>query len=232
MINPVAHAKDCPIIEETDRYIIVCKPNNISSEEVALKFAHGLQNVSLVYSLPHNIGGLLIIPKSKLDASILRNDYGSYRFQLTFDVISTTTMLPKDMPISCELPIAKHDTKDLYLISSTTGKKSSTTFTFLEKIGKCEHWQASCTYLRNDQISIHAYESGINILGDIKYAKCPIPSFKELKRNFKDNRKEDNEYPFHGPAIYLSALKFPDKSILQINLPKKMSVFMKLLSLT
>ena len=200
--------------------MIIDKPNNANVD------------MKPVYSLPYDIGGLMVIPRSKTASAYLRNCYGSYQFKLTFDLLASPTPLPKDRPVVCELPIAKHKTKNLSLISSTTGKKSSTTFNFTEKLGRYERWQASCTYLREDQIPLHAHESGIEILGDEKYARLPIPAFRELKRGFKANRKDNNEFPYHGQAIYLSTLELPDGRIVQTKLPNKMSVFMRLLSLS
>ncbi len=232
--SPPHHSK-IQVITDNPQYIIVEKPNNISSETILNKLPRTLlhsleQKLKLIYMLPSNIGGLLVIAKNKTVATNLRNEYGSYHFQLIFDIISQPSTISKKNSIICQLPIAKHRAKEIFLISSTTGKKSYTKFTFLKKIGKFEHWQARCSYLRNDQIQLHAYESGIHILGDEKYAHCSIPSFKKLKHNFKNNRKENNEFPYHGPAIYLSALKLPDEQIIQINLSKKLSVFMKLLA--
>lgn len=226
--------KSLQIISQTDHYVVVNKPNKISSWDV-LEYLFGRsilgdKKPGLVYDLPYNIGGLLLIPRTPSDTCELRNSYGSDRFKFGFELLSTSTKLEKKSPIICKLPIAKHKTKNLHLISHTTGKKAQTKFKFIESIGRFEHWSAICSYLRDEQISLHAYEMGINILGDEKYACCPVPSFRELKRNFKDNRKENNKFPYYGPAIYLNMLELPDGQKIQINLSKKLSVFMKLLA--
>lgn len=233
-------SKNVSIITSSEEFLVIEKPANLSSKTILSNLYDSLERPiiksldltkpELIFTLADNIGGLLVIAKNKQSTTSLRNDYGSYKFELTFDIISSKTTINKGQNIICKLPIAKHKTKNMYLISSTTGKKTETEFIFVENLGRYEHWQAKCLYLREDQIQLHSYESGIHIIGDIKYSNCQIPSFKELNPNFKRNKKENNDSPYFGIAIYLTKIKFPNGGTIQINLPKKMSTFMKILA--
>lgn len=224
-------SKKFEIVYDCENYYVINKSNDITVKEILDKIYHSKKSyLDIIYDLPLNIAGGIIISKNKTYTSYLRNLYGSNYIELTFDIISTATTISNTSPIICTLPIAKHKSKDVSLISSTTGKKSYTEFQFIEKLGKYEHWQARCFYLREDQILLHAYESGISILGDTKYSHTPIPSFKDLNPKFKANRKENNEFPYYGPAIYLSNIKIFNQNDIQISLSKKMLVFIKFLS--
>jgi 23S rRNA-/tRNA-specific pseudouridylate synthase len=102
-------------------------------------------------------------------------------------------------------------------------------FKFIENVEKYEHWQATCTYMRPDQIRLHAHESGLSILGDEIYGTAKIPTFHELKCGFKINRKI-NANPYFGIMAHLSTLKLYDGKIIHGEPPKKMQTFLNFLA--
>ncbi|MDR2435756.1 MAG: hypothetical protein LBD33_00355 [Puniceicoccales bacterium] len=233
---------ELPIVHSDGRCIAAVKPVNLpcrvgkfsilnqvraNLQDSAVQ-ALGIDYPGIVYDIECGLSGIFLLSKSKESMNILKNAYGSYLFELTFDLLCAESGSDKGQEIECSLPIAKHATEDRMIISAKTGKKSRTTFNFIEKFGKYEHWQAKCTYLRRDQICLHACEVGLAVLGDGKYGKAKIPAFDELKRNFKRNRKGNNELPYFGIMAHLSALKLPDGVRLRSELPQKILVFMRL----
>jgi 23S rRNA-/tRNA-specific pseudouridylate synthase len=188
-----------------------------------------LEHPDVVYNLEDSASGILLIAKNKEATKILKNAYGSYLFEFTFDLLCEKSSRNKEAEIACSLPIAHHTSREVMLISAKMGKKSYTAFNFIESANRYERWQAKCTYLRRDQICLHAHESGLAVLGDGKYGGAQIPLFAELKRNFKANRKKNNEFPYSGSMVHLSILKLHDGTIIHSELPKKMHTFMKFL---
>ena len=248
---------ECLVVDKPAN--LPCRGGNISILGSLYQSLHkpyvqglGITRPDIVFDLDGQVGGLVVIAKDKDSFRRLKNSYGSYMFELTFDLLTSKTDMNKTNIITCNLPIAKHASKNISLISARTGKQSKTEFIFIgalknSKTSKVstvagelqssdnlsyryEHWQAKCTYLREDQIELHACESGIKILGDLKYGKTEIPTFDDLHRNFKKNKNEEEKSsPYEGIAAHLSALKLPDGSIVKTELPKKMQVFMRFL---
>jgi 23S rRNA-/tRNA-specific pseudouridylate synthase len=151
-------------------------------------------------------------------------------FEFTFALLCAESDSDEGQEIECSLPIAKHATEDRMTISAKPGKKSRTIFNFVGNFGKYEHWEARYTYLRRDQICLHAWEVGLAVFGDGKYGKAKSPAFDELKRNFKRNRKGNNELPYFGIMAHLSVLKLPNGVTLRSELPQKMLVLMRLVA--
>ena len=157
--------------------------------------------------------------------------YGSQMLSMQFDMVSCFSDVPKSKPIHCTLPITKHSKEDRMLISSKTGKKSSTVFEFIESIGNFERWSATCRILRHDQIFLHAYECGIDILNEVKYAEKTTGQYtvpKPPKFEQKDDHWTNSYLPIH-----LSSISFKTPDITQTitsPLPKKFHSLMKILS--
>ncbi|MDR1255843.1 MAG: hypothetical protein LBJ94_02895 [Puniceicoccales bacterium] len=190
----------------------------------------GIQHPCSVYDLEDNLSGILILAKNRESAKVLKNAYGSYMFEFTFDLLCAGSGCDDGREMVCSLPIARHFSKERMLISARTGKKSRTNFNFFARVGKCEHWQARCTYLRKDQLCLHAHESGLAVLGDTLYGRTKIPSFSEIKRHFKANRRGSNGSLYAGIAAHLSTLKLHSGAVIRSELPKKMRVLMKFLT--
>ncbi|MDR0715320.1 MAG: hypothetical protein LBF25_00845, partial [Puniceicoccales bacterium] len=108
----------------------------------------GLEHPDVVYNLEDGASGILLIAKNKEATKILKNAYGSYLFEFAFDLLCEKSPCNKETEIACSLPIARHTSKEMMLISAKMGKKSYTAFNFIESVDRYEHWQAKCTYLR------------------------------------------------------------------------------------
>ncbi|MDR3273758.1 MAG: hypothetical protein LBS87_00265 [Puniceicoccales bacterium] len=233
-----------PIIYDDDRCVAVTKPAKISCkigefsilqqvcENLKKPYVQnlGFEHPDIIYSIEDGMSGIIILAKNRESAKVLKNAYGSYLFDFIFDLFCAQSTCDRESELVCSLPIAQHTSKEITLISAKTGKKSCTSFNFIENVGKCEHWQAKCSYLRRDQICLHAHESWLAILGDGVYGNAKIPLFTDLKRNFKANRKANNESSYSGIMAHLSTLKLHDGTVIRSELPKKMRVFMRLLA--
>jgi 23S rRNA-/tRNA-specific pseudouridylate synthase len=232
-----------PIIYDDEHCIAIVKPPgiscNVGPNSILGQMCENLrkspvQNLgfthpNIAYALDDGMSGVLLLSKNRESTDILRNLYGSNSFEFTFDLLCEKSSAHRNTSMNCSLPIAHHAEEDTMLISHKTGKKSHTAFRFIKNVGKYEHWQATCTYLRRDQIYLHAHESGLAILGDEVYGMAKIPPFTELKRNFKANRKAGNT-PYFGTMANLSTLKLHNGIIIHGELPKKMHTFFKFLA--
>jgi 23S rRNA-/tRNA-specific pseudouridylate synthase len=227
-----------PIIHSDEHCIAVPKPAKTSCKTGAYSILGqicenlhkpsmqrtGLENPGLVYQIDDGMSGILLIAKNSESTATLRNAYGSYLFTFIFELLCRKSPVDKTNEIVCTLPIAVHSSASIRVISSKSGKKSCTIFKFVEDVGEYERWQAKCTYVRRDQVCLHARESGLSILGDEVYCGEKIPPFAELKRDFKTNRKKDNDKPYHGIMAHLSTLKLHTDAVIRSELPRKMQV--------
>ena len=230
-----------PILFESEELIAIDKPSGYSSSEILNFFWKNLtknqfKNRNIfdpqnIFDLQSEISGILIFAKNKESSAKRRNYYGSQMLSMQFDMVSCFSDVPKSKPIHCTLPITKHSKEDRMLISSKTGKKSSTVFEFIESIGNFERWSATCRILRHDQIFLHAYECGIDILNEVKYAEKTTGQYtvpKPPKFEQKDDHWTNSYLPIH-----LSSISFKTPDITQTitsPLPKKFHSLMKILS--
>jgi 23S rRNA-/tRNA-specific pseudouridylate synthase len=189
----------------------------------------GISYPDIAYTIDDAMSGILLLSKNRESANAMKNAYGSNLFEFTFDLFCEKFLPNRDSEMVCALPIARHKSDSSALISHKTGKKSNTTFRFIGNIGKYEHWQAICSYMRPDQICLHARESGLSILGDEVYGTAKIPAYSELKRNFKTS-KNSGDKPYFGIMANLSTVKLQSGKIICGKLPEKMHTFLKFLA--
>lgn len=245
-------------IAKNDNLLIIYKYPGYSigentSENDLLPILHGKyknQFLQTIFHYQSYISGIVILVKNKALCDEFRNLYGSQKISMEFKCITKrNNNIYGD--IICDLPIAQHSSEDIMLISHKTGKKSQTKFSIIENINDFSLISAETNYLRDDQILLHAYESGFNIYGDEKYAHLSVPTLESFKRKVKNNRKGDPLPLYDGPCVYLSkiSISFPDEMLsryldllsgleFEINknvvtfsceMPNKMKTFVKIL---
>lgn len=245
-----------PIIFENDQIIAIDKPAEMFSTfdrfspnsqkniaQVLLKNVNKPEYIRLgivepyaVYELEFGMSGIFLLSKTQEVGNELKNLYGSDLLSFEFIFVTPLSDMPREKEFSCELPIAKHFNKDESIISHKTGKKSITTFKFLEQFGSYEMWSAKSSYLRKHQIRIHAFEMGLPILGENVYKQCAMPQMSEFKKFFKENRKgECSNVLYDGLAANLSKVSFNGNNLIssfeiKSELPKKFNVMLKFLS--
>lgn len=148
----------------------------------------------LVYPLDAEIEGVVVFAKDKEASGALRNAFGDGAFTFTFHLVSGAPWPSSEC--HCTLPIAPHFEKPRMVVSNKTGKKTETSFKLLKIWGPYALWEAKTNYLRSHQIRIHAYESGLNILGENLYQDIPQLYLSSLKKRYKGKKLEKPLYPF------------------------------------
>jgi 23S rRNA-/tRNA-specific pseudouridylate synthase len=206
-------------IAKNDNFLIVYKHPGYSigentSKNDLLSILHNKFNNQYIQTIFHYqsyISGIVILVKNKQLCDEFRNLYGSQKMSFDFQCIAQRKNNVYG-EITCDLPIAQHSSKDIMLISNKTGKKAHTKFSIIENINDSSLIYAETNYLRDDQILLHAYESGLYIYGDEKYAHLSVPTLESFKRKVKSNRKGDPAPLYHGPCVYLSkiSITFPN----------------------
>ena len=176
----------------------------------------GPEGLWSAHDLDPEYWGPVLFARNRERAEALRNEYGSGRFELVFQFIACT-----DSPIGvmiCELPLARHDHWPRMLVSHATGKKAHTAFTVERIFGKYALCSARIHFPRRHQVLLHAFESGLPVLGDGLYAKSPLPLLSRLKRSYRPRRDREERALFEGPAVYLKTICLP--SVLHVSAPE------------
>lgn len=173
-----------------------------------------------------------------------RNAAGSghllFRFLFLTKVSAGTS--PRNVPadggsaeeFSCTLPVAAHFSEPRALVSRTTGKRSETRFSRLEKFGAVELWSAETAFLRLHQIRLHAAESGIPVVGDALYGGAAPIVNSAFSRRGRLNKGE--ERPIYAPlCLHLEKIRvaagalpeLPDGAEISAPLPDGFSALLK-----
>ena len=101
----------------------------------------------------------------------------------------------------CSLPVARHISKPVALVSHITGKKRLTRFRRLTAdsnaadvasgiSGIWTWWEAETRYPRFHQIRLHAAECGLRIAGETRYTDAGAPVLEQFLRKGRLNKGE------------------------------------------
>ncbi|MGF1530789.1 MAG: hypothetical protein ACFCU4_05470 [Puniceicoccaceae bacterium] len=176
-----------------------------------LQIRHG----RVLFPLEPYLSGCLPVISDPGKVDLWTNLWGSNLFGLTFTLVVKKNDLADDLV--CQLPIAYHSKTRLSLISHKTGKKSETRFRRLARYGSSEVWEACATYLRRDQIRLHASEVGLSLYGEDTYLAAveqplPGPSLLSLQTR-RRSRPEKNPQPLYPfPHLHLREISIPQTS--------------------
>lgn len=165
-----------------------------------------IASLSAVYNHDAAMGGVALIATNDMAAETFRNAYGSRLFQFSFSLL--TLPLPDYRQISCDLPLARHTSEPLMLVSHKTGKRCETVFEKREDFGVCQLWEAHTVYPRYHQVRVHAMECGLKIIGESLYGEVPPLLLSQVKRGRRVPHKEITE----GLCAHLSSITFPVES--------------------
>ena len=162
--------------------------------------ALGLTRPAAVLPTDAACSGIVLLADRENGASdAWRNAAGSEQLRFSFVFLAKPSAgTPREDEFFCRLPVAAHFSEPRALISSSTGKKSETHFSRLEKFGKWELWRAETTFPRLHQIRLHAAESGLPVVGDTLYGRVPPVLNSELRRKGRLNKGE--ERPLYASA--------------------------------
>ncbi len=146
-------------------------------------------SVEAVYHMDPDIAGVCVLALDEQSAARARNDFGSTLWKLRFELLAIGG--PESGEAECSLPVARHRELPLALVSSTTGKKTSTRFRRLEQIGKYALWEAHTDYYRPGQMPLHASETGIRIVGERTYSREDCLYLSKVKRGWEGDRETE-----------------------------------------
>lgn len=215
-------------IHETDLWVAYNRPAYYSQ-----KITHA------VYDLDPELSGIVLCAKTKEALHLLKNAFGSQQFTFHWELLTLhddpVEYAKKDFRklspdnFTCALPIEEN--KMNCYISHRKGKKTETRFQKKEE-NRYVTWEAQSHFLRKYQIRLHAFESGLSILGEDLYQTVPIPTFQELKFKAKANKK-NIFLPLYDPiCIHLKAveIKFEEQHyFIESELPKKWQAMLKII---
>ena len=58
---------------------------------------------------------------------------------------------------------------------------------------------------------LHAFESGLRVMGDTRYAHFPVPGLADFKRDYRPSRRFEEDPPlFDSPLVRLASLRLTD----------------------
>lgn len=156
-----------------------------------------------IYDLP--CSGPTVLTSDRSISSLLREDYGSNQWRFTFLLFTRSS--PNQAELFCDLPIARHFEENRALVSHRTGKKAQTSFRRIGLGKTLQLWEAATTYLRPDQIRVHAMECGLSIAGETLYTESDPLNRADLPGTRKPGGSTHILFP--GPAIHLASLNAP-----------------------
>jgi 23S rRNA-/tRNA-specific pseudouridylate synthase len=158
-----------------------------------------------VHELDPECCGPVLFCRRREQAEAMRNALGSEAFRFTFEFLAKAA--PPADPVTCHLPLARHHQMRRMLVSHTTGKQAETLFNGGEALGAYAICQATTAYPRRHQILLHAFESGLPVLGDTVYAGNQPIFLSNLKRDYRPRRHGEERPLMDGPAYYLKELQ-------------------------
>lgn len=163
----------------------------------------GASGATRIYSLP--CGGPIVFAGSREQLTALKADYGSEAWCFRFLLLSRKG--PEAESLECDLPVAVHRTESRSLISHRTGKRARTGFRRLIEGSSLQLWEATTSYLRPDQIRLHAAEVGIGVAGETVYGEHEGLARPDLPGTRRPGGKHFGLLP--GPALHLAQVQIP-----------------------
>lgn len=188
-----------PVLVEAIRYQAAqAKPEFV-------KMGIGQAGLWAVTDLDAECAGPLLLARSRDVAEDLRNKFGSSSFSFTYEFV--TQAAAAEEPVTCDLPLARHERLPRMLVSHTTGKIAQTVFAAQDRVGAYFRCTAQTRFPRRHQILLHASESGLPVLGDRLYAKSTPVMLSHLKRDYTFRQDRDERPLYDGPAYYLKEIQ-------------------------
>ncbi|MFP4283111.1 MAG: hypothetical protein ACLFR7_13210 [Opitutales bacterium] len=161
-----------------------------------------------IFQTEAELAGLTLFAKDFETGEFWSNAYGSRQFELKVLLLSGRAPRGEET-LHCDLPLARHQTRPEMLVSHKSGKKCETHFRRLQDLGRFSLWEATTPYLRMHQIMLHAFEVGLGVVGDRRYAGEGPLYLSQLKRTFMPKGDEEEAPLYPGPAMYLAEMMVP-----------------------
>ncbi|HNX05498.1 MAG TPA: hypothetical protein PKI32_08345, partial [Opitutales bacterium] len=145
--------------------------------------------VEPIFHVDPGIAGIALFAIGPKAAAKARNAFGSCQWTMKFRLLADGG--PESGEAVCSMPVARHNSLPMSLVSTTTGKKTETRFKRLEKIGKYAIWEAETNYYRADQLPVHAAELGIMISGESFYCRELPVYLSQIKRKWEGDSETE-----------------------------------------
>ena len=168
--------------------------------------------------------GLWALNDKKLEA--FRNDYGSGYFLFEYEFLARDHTNSGE-EFSVNLPIARHlQDPRRYVVSTSTGKKSETTFLKIKQWPKAQVALRTATTrrARGHQIRLHAQECGLTILGESLYGADKGISLLDLKKRHISKRDHASTPLWSGLNARMGFLKSRHAGEFEIRFPRPPSM--------
>jgi 23S rRNA-/tRNA-specific pseudouridylate synthase len=191
-----------------------------------VKMGIGPAGLWAVTDLDAECAGPLLMARSREVAEDLRNKFGSGAFQFTFEFVTEAASAATE-PVTCDLPLARHERLPRMLVSHTTGKLAQTAFKMQERVGAYSLCTAQTQFPRRHQILLHASESGLPVLGDRLYAKSAPIMLSRLKRDYQFREDRDERPLYDGPAYFLKEIRVDEDCLISMPPPPRWQALLK-----
>lgn len=166
----------------------------------------GLRHAGCIHGLDAETTGVVLFALHADAESFLRNAVGSRDCEFVFDLIAETGVAFATH--QCDLPLAVHTDGGRSVVSRVSGRRCTTTFEPVMRLGPFSRWEARTRDLRPHQIRLHAAESGLRIPGETCYARVPLVFLSALKQGYRPRSRA--ERPMHAPlCLHLREIEFP-----------------------
>lgn len=123
----------------------------------------GVSKVSSVFLLEPEVHGIALLANSSKAREELRNAFGSMQFEFCFELLCWGTT--ENDELVCEAPLNYYPKEGRVIISKRHGKKAKTNFVRSASGNGISRWLAHASYLRPEQIRIHAEDVDLKIIG-------------------------------------------------------------------
>jgi len=179
----------------------------------------GPEGLWAVTDLDPECYGAVLFSRQRQVAEEMKSSLGSGNFSFSFKILSQGGR--KEDSFECDLPLARHRDHKRVLVSHTTGKRTLTRFSRVEKSGNFQEWELETPFPRRHQLLVHPLEKGLPVLGDARYARENPVLLSRLKRNYQYKRDVDERPLYDGPAYFLEQIRVSEELVISCPEPPK-----------
>ena len=156
----------------------------------------GIESPYAVNQVDFDISGASIIACNKDFAKDMLNAMWSETMEFEYLLLAKNAG-QKEESFTVDLPILKHEDRNVWIVSHRFGKKAKTQFQIVETAGQYQLWRAKARSIRPHQIRVHAHEGKLNIVGETIYSRTPLIYLSKLKADYKVDRTLEEEQPLY-----------------------------------
>ena len=177
------------------------RPDKPEFQRLAIESPYAVNQVDF------EISGASILACDKDTANDMRNAMWSEAMEFEY-LLLTKNAGQKEEAFVIDLPILKHEDRNVWIVSHRFGKKAKTEFQIVETAGQYQLWKAKTRSVRPHQIRVHAHEGKLNVVGETIYSKTPLIYLSKLKSDtYKIDRTLEEEKPLYdGIYIHLARI--------------------------